>query len=166
MMLVDIMSYLPGDILTKVDRTTMATSLEARVPLLGSDLVEFAVSVPSSLKMRDGTGKWLLRKAIVGLVPPRVLEKPKKGFSVPLGAWFRGELAHRVDGLLRPDSPIHEYVDIDAVRGIVCEHRRGRRDHSAMVWRLMALDLWLGFLDAGDLGRPSDVGSALVEAGV
>ena len=166
MMLVDIMSYLPGDILTKVDRTTMATSLEARVPLLGSDLVEFAVSVPSRLKMRDGTGKWLLRKAIEGLVPPRVLEKPKKGFSVPLGAWFRGELAHRVEALLRPDSPIYEYVDAAAVRGIVWEHRCGRRDHSAMMWRLMALDLWLGFLDAGDLGRPTELGSALVEAGV
>jgi asparagine synthase (glutamine-hydrolysing) len=166
MMLVDIMSYLPGDILTKVDRTTMATSLEARVPLLGSDLVEFAVSVPSALKMRDGTGKWLLRKAIEDIVPPVVLQKPKKGFSVPLGTWFRNDLTHRVDALLRRESPIYDYVDRGAVRSLVWEHRLGRRDHSAMVWRLMALDLWLGFLDAGDLARPSDVGSALVEAGV
>lgn len=165
MMLVDIMSYLPGDILTKVDRTTMATSLEARVPLLGSDLVEFAVSVPSALKMRDGTGKWLLRNAIRDLVPPLVLQKAKKGFSVPLGAWFRGELRHRVDALLRPDAAIREYVDAAAVRGLVIEHRVGRRDHSAALWRLMALDLWLGFLDAGDLGRPSDVSTQLVEAG-
>ena len=164
MMLVDIMSYLPGDILTKVDRTTMATSLEARVPLLGSDLVEFAVSVPASLKMRDGTGKWILRKAIEGIVPPTVLQKPKKGFSVPLGTWFRDDLAHRVDALLRPNSRLREYVDAAAVRTLVEEHRRNRRDHSAMIWRLMALDLWLGFLEAGDLGRPTDVGSALAEA--
>jgi asparagine synthase (glutamine-hydrolysing) len=163
MMLVDIMSYLPGDILTKVDRTTMATSLEARVPLLGSDLVEFAVSVPASLKMRDGTGKWILRKAIEGIVPPTVLQKPKKGFSVPLGTWFRDDLAHRVDALLRPNSRLREYADVAAVRTLVEEHRRNRRDHSAMIWRLMALDLWLGFLDAGDLGRPTDVGSALSE---
>ncbi len=164
MMLVDIMSYLPGDILTKVDRTTMATSLEARVPLLGSDLVEFAVSVPSSLKMRDGTGKWLLRKAAEDLVPPHVLKKPKKGFSVPLGAWFRDELGHRVDALLKRESLIDEYVDNDAVRRLVHEHRRGRRDHSAMIWRLMALELWLGFLDAGELGKPSDVSAALADA--
>jgi asparagine synthase (glutamine-hydrolysing) len=164
MMLVDIMSYLPGDILTKVDRMSMATSLEARVPLLGSDLVEFAVSVPSSLKMRDGTGKWLLRHAIRDLVPARVLEKPKQGFAVPLGSWFRGELAHRVDALMRSDSPIYDYVDRAAVRGLVTEHRVRRRDHSSMIWRLMTLDLWLGFLDAGDLGRPNDVSSELVAA--
>ena len=165
MMLVDIMSYLPGDILTKVDRMTMATSLEARVPLLGSELVEFAVSLPSSLKMRDGTGKWLLRNAIKDLVPARVLEKPKQGFAVPLGAWFRGDLSHRVDALLRDDSPIYEYVDVAAVRSLVIEHRLRRRDHSSMIWRLMALDLWLGFLEAGDLGKPTGVSTELVEAG-
>lgn len=164
MMLVDIMSYLPGDILTKVDRTTMATSLEARVPLLDSDLVEFAVSVPSQLKLRDGTGKWLLRNAIEGLVPPIVLQRPKKGFSVPLGDWFRDDLSHRVDALLRRESPIYDYVDDGAVRSLVFEHRRGRRDHSGMIWRLMALDLWLGFLDTGELAKPSDFGSSLVEA--
>jgi asparagine synthase (glutamine-hydrolysing) len=164
MMLVDIMSYLPGDILTKVDRMSMATSLEARVPLLGSDLVEFAVSVPSSLKMRDGTGKWLLREAVKDLVPDRVLQKPKQGFAVPLGSWFRGELSHRVDALLRKDSPIYAFVDATAVRTLVMEHRVRRRDHSSMVWRLMALDLWLGFLDAGELAKPTAVSTGLVEA--
>jgi asparagine synthase (glutamine-hydrolysing) len=164
MMLVDIMSYLPGDILTKVDRTTMAMSLEARVPLLGSDLVEFAVSLPSTVKMRDGTGKWLLRRAIEGLVPASVLNKPKKGFSVPLGAWFCEELSHRVEALLRRQSPLYEYADIDAVRNLVGEHRAGRRDHSAMIWRLMALELWLRFLDAGDLGRPLHASSELLAA--
>jgi len=164
MMLVDIMSYLPGDILTKVDRMSMATSLEARVPLLGSDLVEFAVSVPSSLKMRDGTGKWLLREAVKDLLPARVLEKPKQGFAVPLGSWFRGELSHRVDALLRPGSRIYEFVDVAAVRTLVMEHRLRRRDHSSMVWRLMALDLWLGFLDAGELAKPTAVSTGLVEA--
>ncbi|MGZ7038617.1 MAG: asparagine synthase (glutamine-hydrolyzing) [Thermoanaerobaculia bacterium] len=164
MMLVDIMSYLPGDILTKVDRMSMATSLEARVPLLGSDLVEFAVSVPSSLKMRDGTGKWLLREAVKDLVPARVLEKPKQGFGVPLGSWFRGDLSHRVDALLRKDSPIYDFVDATAVHTLVMEHRLRRRDHSSMVWRLMALDLWLGFLDAGELAKPTAVSTGLVEA--
>ena len=165
MMLVDIMSYLPGDILTKVDRTTMATSLEARVPLLGSDLVEFAVTVPSALKMRDGSGKWLLRRAVADIIPSRALEKPKKGFSVPLGAWFRHELSHRVDALLRDNSMIYPFVDHAAVQRIVWEHRIGRRDHSAMIWRLMALDLWLGHLEAGELGRPTDAGSVLMASG-
>lgn len=164
MMLVDIMSYLPGDILTKVDRMSMATSLEARVPLLGSDLVEFAVSVPSSLKMRDGTGKWLLREAVKDLVPPRVLEKSKQGFGVPLGSWFRRELSHRVDALLRKDSRIYEFADAAAVRTLVTEHRLRRRDHSSMLWRLMALDLWLGFLNAGELGKPTGVSTELIEA--
>jgi asparagine synthase (glutamine-hydrolysing) len=162
MMLVDIMSYLPGDILTKVDRMSMATSLEARVPLLGSDLVEFAVSVPSLLKMRDGTGKWLLREAVKDLVPARVLQKPKQGFGVPLGSWFRGALSHRVDALLRKDSRIYEFVDATAVRTLVMEHRLRRRDHSSMVWRLMALDLWLGFLDAGELAKPTAVSTGLL----
>jgi asparagine synthase (glutamine-hydrolysing) len=157
MMMVDIMSYLPGDILTKVDRTTMATSLEARVPLLDHAMVEFAMTVPSHLKMRDGTGKWLLRRAIENIVPAFVLEKPKKGFSIPLGGWFRNELRHRVDALLRPDARIYEFVEPEAVRRLAAEHRIGRRDHSSLIWRLMALNMWLGFLEAGELSRPSAV---------
>ena len=116
--------------------------------------------------MRDGTGKWILRQAIEDLVPPLVLQKAKKGFSVPLGTWFRSDLRHRVDALLRRDSAIYDYVDPQAVRNLVWEHRVGRRVHSTMIWRLMALDLWIGFLESGELAKPSDVSSALVEAGV
>lgn len=164
MMLADIMSYLPGDILTKVDRTTMATSLEARVPLLDHKLVEFAVSLPSCLKMRDGTGKWLLRRAVTDLVPPQVLQKPKKGFSLPIGRWFRGELRHRVDALCEANGRIHEYVDPNAVRRLAAEHLSGRRDHSGLIWRLIVLDLWFGFLDAGELAQPSLTDSSIVLA--
>jgi asparagine synthase (glutamine-hydrolysing) len=162
MMLADIMSYLPGDILTKVDRTTMATSLEARVPLLDHKLVEFAVSLPSRLKMRDGTGKWLLRQAVTQLVPPHVLQKAKKGFSLPIGRWFRGELRHRVEALCEANGRIHEYVDPNAVRRLAIEHLSGRRDHSGLIWRLIVLDLWFGFLDAGVLAEPSLADSSLV----
>ena len=164
MMLADIMSYLPGDILTKVDRTTMATSLEARVPLLDHKLVEFAVSLPSCLKMRDGTGKWLLRRAVTDLVPPQVLQKPKKGFSLPIGRWFRGELRHRVDALCEANGRIHEYVDPNAVRRLAAEHLSGRRDHSGLIWRLIVLDLWFGFLDSGELAQPSLTDSSIVLA--
>ncbi|GLC28483.1 asparagine synthase (glutamine-hydrolyzing) [Roseisolibacter agri] len=143
MMLVDMQSYLPGDILTKVDRASMAVSLEARVPLLDHVLAEFAVTVPARLKMRDGTGKWLLRQAIEGIVPPAVLTKPKQGFGVPLGQWFAGPLRHRIDGLLRERSEIAEYVEPGAVARLHAEHVSGRRDHSMMLWRLLVLETWL-----------------------
>lgn len=141
--LVDMGSYLPGDILTKVDRMSMAVSLEARVPLLDHPLVEFAVSLPSHLKLRDGTGKWIFRRAVEGLVPPSVLTKPKQGFAVPLGPWMRGPLRHRVDGLLAADAPSLAFADRAAVERLRREHLSGRRDHAGSLWRLLALDLWL-----------------------
>ena len=156
MTLVDLATYLPGDILTKVDRASMAVSLEARVPLLDHPLVEFAVSLPSHLKMRDGTGKWILRKVAAELVPPAVLEKPKQGFGVPLGRWFRDELRHRVDSLAAPGSRIGAFVDADAVRRLTSEHLRGRRDHSARLWQLVVLETWLRALADGTLARPAE----------
>ncbi|MGQ0539514.1 MAG: asparagine synthase (glutamine-hydrolyzing) [Gemmatimonadaceae bacterium] len=163
LMLVDLMSYLPGDILTKVDRMSMAPSLEARVPLLDHVVVEFAVSLPASLKFRDGAGKWLLRRAIEGTVPASVLTRPKQGFGVPLGRWFRRELTHRLDALLSPGSAIYEYVDQASVRGIVREHRARRRDHSSNLWRLMVLDLWLHALANGTIQRPVSPRDLLTE---
>jgi asparagine synthase (glutamine-hydrolysing) len=150
--LVDMQTYLPGDILTKVDRTSMAVSLEARVPLLDHPLVEFAVSLPGSLKFRDGTGKWIFRKAIEGLVPGIVLNKPKQGFAVPLDRWFRNELRGRIETLGR-SSPALDYVDERALQRLVAEHLRGRRDHSHQLWRVLALSLWLQSLRAGRIGQ-------------
>jgi asparagine synthase (glutamine-hydrolysing) len=94
-------------------------------------------------------------QAIGGLVPPEVLEKPKQGFGVPLNRWFRKDLRHRVDGLLRSDSPVYEFVDRSAVRRVATEHRMRRRDYSERLWRLLVLDLWLGCLARGDLTRSS-----------
>jgi asparagine synthase (glutamine-hydrolysing) len=153
MTLVDLASYLPGDILTKVDRASMSVSLEARVPLLDHPLVEFAVSLPGHLKRRDGTGKWILREAIKALVPDSVFAQPKRGFGVPLGRWFRDPLRHRLEALVRPDRPIHEYVDSRSVERLVKEHGAKRRDHSSILWRLLVLDLWLEALRRGDLSR-------------
>ena len=160
MMLVDTMSYLPGDILTKVDRTSMAVSLEARVPLLDHHLVEFMVALPSGLKIRDGTGKWILRRAIADFVPREVLDKPKQGFGVPLRRWFRKELRHRIEQLLRADAPVYEFVDRAAVTRVATEHRLQRRDHSHMLWKLLVLDVWLRCLARGDLARSSGVEAA------
>jgi asparagine synthase (glutamine-hydrolysing) len=122
---------------------TMAVSLEARVPLLDHPLVEFAVSLPSALKLRDGTGKWIFREAIRDLVPPSVLEKPKQGFAVPLAGWFRGPLRYRLDSLAADDAPVLEFAERGVVARLRAEHLSGRRDQSATLWRLLALDLWL-----------------------
>ncbi|MBA2671641.1 MAG: asparagine synthase (glutamine-hydrolyzing) [Gemmatimonadetes bacterium] len=141
--LVDLLSYLPGDILTKVDRMSMAASIEARVPLLDHHMVEFATSIPMELKLREGTGKWIFREAIRGLVPDSVFEKRKQGFGVPLKPWLRRELKHRVDRLLAPGIALHEWVEPAAVARVVAEHQAGRRDHSPLLWKLIVLQLWL-----------------------
>lgn len=152
LMLVDLLTYLPGDILTKVDRMSMAVSLEARVPVLDHELVEFAATVPSHMKIRRGTGKWIFRQALDGLVPDFVFSKRKQGFGVPLRPWFHGPLSGRIDDLLRPGNGLYEYVDPAAVRRVVGEHRRGRRDHSPMLWKLLVLHLWL----EGRAGTPME----------
>ena len=157
LMMVDLETYLPGDILTKVDRMSMAVSLEARVPFLDHDVVEFAMSLPSALKMRNGDGKWILRQALRGLVPDSVLDKPKQGFGVPLVHWFRGPLQHRVRAISGKDARIHQWVDAGAVSRMVSEHMTGRRDHQWILWRLIVLEGWLTALDAGHLAGPQQV---------
>ncbi|HKC41755.1 MAG TPA: asparagine synthase (glutamine-hydrolyzing) [Gemmatimonadales bacterium] len=161
MMLVDVATYLPGDILTKVDRASMAVSLEARVPLLDHPLVEFALSLPSAFKIRDGAGKRVFRRAIRELVPPAVLDYPKLGFAVPLAAWFRGPLRHRIDQLARAER-LYTYIDRRALQRLAREHLLRRRDHSVALWRALVLELWLGHLDAGRLARP--ISPSLVNA--
>jgi asparagine synthase (glutamine-hydrolysing) len=158
---VDLVTYLPGDILTKVDKTSMAASLEARVPLLDHHVVEFAMALPSRLKQRDGVGKWVLREAIRDLVPARVLAHPKQGFGVPLARWFRDEIGHRLDALLEPHARIGPYVDRATLARMVREHRAQRRDHSHLLWRLVALELWLGALAEGRLAHASPLAPAV-----
>jgi asparagine synthase (glutamine-hydrolysing) len=154
MMMVDFETYLPGDILTKVDRTSMAVSLEARVPLLDFDLVDFAMAIPGYLRVTPTESKKLFRRAIRGLVPDAVLTRPKRGFEVPLGRWFRGPLRHRIEGLKTRDSAIESFIDRTAVDRLIAEHSVGRRDHSAQLWRLIVLEYWLAALRSGRLGGP------------
>ena len=141
--LVDLFSYLPGDILRKVDRMTMAVSLEARVPLLDHHLVEFAARLPARLKFRGGSGKWIFKQALRGRVPDLALDGPKKGFAVPLRPWLNGRLRHRVDALVADGAPVLEYADRHALGGLIREHRTGRRDNSAALWKLIVLNHWL-----------------------
>lgn len=153
-MQVDLETYLPSTILTKVDRASMAVSLEARVPLLDFDLVDFALQIPGHLRVTADESKRLFRRAIKGIVPESVLSRPKQGFELPLGRWFRGPLQHRIEALRNPSPDLLEYVDINAVRRLVFEHSVGRRDHSFMLWRIIVLEGWLAALKDGSLGAP------------
>lgn len=155
----DTKTYLPGDILTKVDRMSMATSLEARVPILDHHFVEWAVGLPAHWKMRGLSQKYIFKKlaARVG-VPEEVLNRPKQGFALPLVHWIRNELKRDfAQILLEPRTIQRGYFDRQALSILLEEHFSGRRDHSAKLWRLLALELWhRNFLEARELG-----GSAL-----
>jgi len=154
MMRLDLETYLPGDILTKVDRTSMAVSLEARVPLLDCGLVDFALRIPGHLRVTPDESKRLYRRAIRGIVPEFVLSGPKRGFSVPLAQWFRGPLRHHIQALRSPSAALEQYLNLRAVERLIAEHSIGRRDHSALLWRLMVLSYWLAAFADGRLGRP------------
>lgn len=153
-MRLDLATYLPGDILTKVDRTSMAVSLEARAPLLDYSLVDYALGIPGYRHVTAEGGKRLFRRAISDIVPDFVLNGPKRGFEIPLGAWFKGPLRHRIEALPTSAQSLDEFVDRGALQRFVREHLSGRRDHSWILWRVMALQAWLEILKVGGLGRP------------
>jgi asparagine synthase (glutamine-hydrolysing) len=140
----DTKTYLPGDILTKVDRMSMAASLEVRAPILDHHVVEWAARLPENLKFRDGHGKYLLRKLATRVgVPQEVINRPKQGFALPLVHWMRGELKDDLlPILLEPRTLERGYFNRQAVRTLLEEHRRGRRDHSAQIWALLMFELW------------------------
>ena len=145
----DIMTYLPGDILTKVDRASMAHSLEVRVPFLDHVFVEWAATLPAAMKIRGGERKHVLKRALEPHVPAELLYRPKQGFSIPLARWFRGPLAGRLravgDSELLGDTG---YFDLGAIRGLIADHQSGARDHSAVLWTLLMFDSFLAH-DAG-----------------
>jgi asparagine synthase (glutamine-hydrolysing) len=142
-LLVDVQTYLLDDILTKVDRMSMAVSLEARVPLLDHHLVEFAASVPMGLKIRGGRGKHLLRRFLEGRVPKQIIDRPKKGFEAPTGEWLRGPLAPMAgDFLLGPSARARGIFSPTEVSRLWREHQSGSRDHRHRLWSLLMLELW------------------------
>jgi asparagine synthase (glutamine-hydrolysing) len=152
---VDVHTYLVDDILTKVDRMSMAVSLEAREPLLDHRLLEFAASVPTALKLKDGRTKYLLRKVLERKVPRAILERGKRGFEAPIGEWLRGALAPMADALLR-DGRLRDrgIFNDDEVGRIWTEHRQGRADHRHRIWQLLMLELWFRrFIDAAPRQR-------------
>jgi asparagine synthase (glutamine-hydrolysing) len=152
---VDVHTYMVDDILTKVDRMSMAVSLEAREPLLDHKLLEFAATVPTSLKLKDGRGKYLLRKVLERRVPREILERGKQGFEAPIGEWLRGPLAPMADSLLVDGRLRDRGVFNDReVNRLWTEHRAGRADHRHRLWQLMMLELWFRqFIDKAPAAR-------------
>jgi asparagine synthase (glutamine-hydrolysing) len=142
-------TYLPGDLLVKVDRMTMAHSLEGRSPLLDHHVMEFAASLPADLKLRGRTSKYLLKKAAAELLPPEILGRKKQGFGVPIGRWLRGPLRGWLNEVLgSPAAHARGYFEPRAVDGLIAEHAAGRVDHSQRLWALAMLELWhLMFVD-------------------
>ncbi|HET7291003.1 MAG TPA: asparagine synthase (glutamine-hydrolyzing) [Vicinamibacteria bacterium] len=136
-------TYLLDDLLPKMDRMTMAHALEARSPFLDRALVEYVASLPDGLKRRGARGKVVLRAAIADLVPGEILERPKHGFGVPLGAWFRGELRPMVEDTLLSQPRLGRRLKLDHIRRMFADHLAGRVDRGHQLWTLLTLELWL-----------------------
>jgi len=165
----DIDLYLPDDILTKVDRMSMAVSLEVRVPLLDHRVAEFAGTLPPSMRLRGKTGKYLLKKLLERYLPPAMVHRPKQGFGVPLGRWFRHELREELLDTLTPDRVRSVGVfRPDAVTFLVRQHLSGQRDQSSLLWRLFVFHLWdslrmpRSHQDATQAVAPSPVPGAVI----
>jgi asparagine synthase (glutamine-hydrolysing) len=135
--------YLQEDILVKVDRASMAASLEVRAPFLDPDLVDFVTALPTSMKLRGFTGKYLLRRLMRGRIPSELIDRPKTGFGVPLNSWLRGPLVPAVREHLDPSRIAREgYFDPGAVALLVNEHLSGHRDRGRELWLLLQFQLW------------------------
>jgi asparagine synthase (glutamine-hydrolysing) len=144
MMFMDSMTYLPDDILVKVDRAAMANSLETRVPFLDHHVVELAWQLPMNMKVRDGKTKWILRQVLYQYVPKHLIERPKVGFGIPLGEWLRGPLRVWVESLLN-EQQLHKegYFNVNYVRDLWHTHLSGQRNHQSLLWSILMFQAWL-----------------------
>jgi len=144
MMALDAIQYLPGDILVKVDRAAMAVSLEGRVPLLDPEVVGFAWSLPLDYKIRNGVSKWVLRQMLYRHVPQSLIDRPKAGFGIPIGAWLRGPLRDWAESLLAPATLTQSGLfDTGAVQQLWHQHQRGTRNNEHRLWPLLMVLAWI-----------------------
>jgi asparagine synthase (glutamine-hydrolysing) len=142
-LLMDMRLYLENDILVKLDRASMAASLEGRVPLLNNDLVEFATRLPLDLKLRGLRSKFILKRALRGLLPANILNRPKKGFGIPVGHWFRGPLKEQLMSVLSPERIARKGLfEPQVVSRLIADHMAGRHDNRKQLWTLFAFELW------------------------
>jgi len=140
---VNMKTYLPGDLLVKTDRMTMANSLEARCPFLDHELLEFSCRIPSELKLKGMTTKYILKRALQGIVPQEIIDRKKHGFGVPVGRWFRTSLKSYVrETLLSPGALQRGYFREPTLRRLIGEHETGKRDHGHRLWGLLTLEIW------------------------
>ncbi len=142
-LLMDMRLYLENDILVKLDRASMMASLEGRVPLLNNDFVEYATRLPLTMKLRGLRSKFLLKRALRGLLPDSILNRPKKGFGIPVADWFRGPLKEQMLSVLSPERIARKgFFDGAAVAALVGDHLAGRRDNRKQLWTLFVFELW------------------------
>jgi len=156
MLYVDAKVWLPDDLLIKADKMTMANGLELRVPFLDHKMVEFAATLPNASKIHGRGGKTLLRSAMRGVLPDAIIDRPKKGFPIPIGSWLRTSLRQFTrDHLLASDSACGRYVDCGETARLVEEHEQGRADRSQEIWTLLVFEFWhRHFIES--YSRPAD----------
>jgi asparagine synthase (glutamine-hydrolysing) len=142
-LMMDMRLYLENDILVKLDRASMMASLEGRVPLLNNDFVAYATGLPLDMKLRGFRSKFLLKRALRGILPDRILNRPKKGFGIPVAEWFRGPLRAQMLSVLSPDRISSDgFFEPRAVGRLIDDHLAGRRDNRKQLWTLFAFQLW------------------------
>lgn len=144
MMQLDMLAYMPDDILCKVDRATMAVALESRAPLMDHRVAEFIWSLPPEFKHRDGKSKWLLRQVLYKYVPSTLIERPKMGFEVPIGLWLRGGLRDWAEDLLAPERLKREgYLEADVISRLWTQHQNETHNWGAQLWNVLMFQSWL-----------------------
>lgn len=151
---VDVATYLPDDLLVKVDIASMAHSLEARSPMVDHVFMEFAASIPAGMKLRGRTRKYILRQAVSDLLPQAVIDRPKMGFGVPIDRWFRRELREMAYDTLSQRSLNRDLFREDVIRKMLDEHVRGGAEWHPQLWSLLVLELWFQrFIDGRSHGE-------------